>query len=147
MFKHILVPTDGSRRSKDAARRAVMFAKGSGAQICALYVKPPTTEYSWANGAWVDCPNPALVDEFAESDAREILGSVEMLCWKEGVRCHKVMRTSSAVFEAIIDAAVENECDLIIMASHARRGIDALVRGSETHKVLTHSKIPLLVYR
>lgn len=147
MFKHILVPTDGSQRSMNAAQRAVLFAKGSGAQISALYVKPAMTEYSWAKGAWVDCPDPAPVDEFAESDARDILGPVEMLCWKEGVQCHTVTRTSSAISDAIIDAAAENKCDLIVMASHTRRGIKALLGGSETLKVLTHSNVPLLVYR
>lgn len=147
MFKHILVPTDGSQLSKDAAQRAVLFAKERGARISALYVKPPTTEYSWANGAWIDFPNPALIDEFAEKDAQEILGSVEVLCWKEGVMCNKITRTSSAIYEAIIEVAEEYECDLIFMASHGRRGINALVLGSETHKVLTHSKTPVLVYR
>lgn len=147
MFKHILIPTDGSQLSKDAVQRAVFFAKKYGARISVLYVKPSATEYSWANGMWVNFPNPALVDEFAERDANEILGSVEVLCWKEGVMCNKLTRTSSAIYEAIIEAATENECDLIFMASHGRRGINALVLGSETHKVLTHSKIPVLVYR
>lgn len=147
MFKHILVPTDGSHLSKQAAQRAVLFASGIGARISVLYVKPASTEYSWASGAWVEFQNPALVDEFAEIDAQEILGAVEMLCWKEGVMCNKVTRTSSAVYEEIIDAATKCECDLIFMASHGRRGINALLLGSETQKVLTHSKIPVLVYR
>jgi nucleotide-binding universal stress UspA family protein len=147
MFKHILVPTDGSPLSQDAVRRVIPIAKENGARITALYVKAPATEYSWAKGAWVHLPDPTQVDEHAEREAQGILGFVEDLCQKAGVVCTKITRTSNAVYEAIIEAATQSECDLIFMASHGRRGINALVLGSETHKVLTHSKIPVLVYR
>ena len=95
----------------------------------------------------MNLPDPSQVDEHAEGEAQGILGFVEDLCQKAGVVCTKITRTSNAVYEAIIEVATQNECDLIFMASHGRRGINALVLGSETHKVLTHSKIPVLVYR
>ena len=147
MFKKILVPTDGSPLSQDTARRAVSFAREAGAYITALYVKHHTPEYYWGKGAWVHLPEATRIEEFAEQEAQNILKAVEDLCNEAGVACGTMTITSDVVYEAIIDAAARCDCDLIFMASHGRRGLNALVLGSETHKVLTHSKIPVLVYR
>ena len=148
MFKHILVPTDGSQFSLDNAKRAVSFAKEAGARITAFYAKHEASgEIYWNKAAWGHLPEPSKLDEALEEEAQKILTSVEKLCQDSGVPCTKLSLTTDVVYEGIISAATQSGCDLIFMASHGRRGVDALLLGSETHKVLTHSKIPVLVYR
>jgi nucleotide-binding universal stress UspA family protein len=145
MFKNILVPTDGSDFSLAAARNAVSFAKEAGARVTAFYAKPERIPY-FAEGVQIDLP-PIASDESADEQAKAFLGFVESLCREAGVNCAKVTKTSNVIYASIIETATENNCDLIFMASHGRRGIGALLLGSETNKVLTHSKIPVLVYR
>ena len=147
MFKHILVPTDGSQFSQEAARRAASMAKENGARVTALYVKTPAPPHYWSHVLWTNLPDPASYDDFSEKESQEALATIDGICLESGVNCTKVTRTNEHIYQAIIDAATEHTCDLIFMASHGRRGIDALVLGSETHKVLTHSKIPVLVFR
>ena len=147
MFKHLLVPTDGSDLSQDTVRRAVSFAREAGAQITAFYAKPEYPVTYYGEGALIDSTTPEQFAELAEQQAQENLGFVENLCQEAGVPCTKLALTNDITYEAIIEAATQSDCDLIFMASHGRRGIDALVLGSETHKVLTHSKIPVLVFR
>ena len=95
----------------------------------------------------MDSLTPEQFAALAEREAQEFLGFVEKLCQNAGVEFAKLSATSDSPYEAIIDAATQSGCDLIFMSSHGRRGISALLLGSETHKVLTHSKIPVLVYR
>ena len=147
MFKHLLVPTDGSLFSRDTVRKAVSLAKENGAKISALYVKLPPPAHYWSHVIWVNLPEPSAFEEFSEKEAQEALDFVDGICKESGVECNKISVTNEHVYQAIIDEATKNNCDLIFMASHGRRGIDALVLGSETHKVLTHSKIPVLVFR
>ena len=147
MFRHILVPTDGSPFSQDTVRRAVSFAKDVGARITAFYAKPEYPATYYGEGALIDPTTPEQFAELAEQQAQEILGFVEKLCQETGVQCTKLTLTSDIPYEAIIEAATRSDCDLIFMSSHGRRGISALLLGSETNKVLTHTKIPVLVYR
>ncbi|MEI7613802.1 MAG: universal stress protein [Betaproteobacteria bacterium] len=147
MFKHILVPTDGSQLSQETTRRAVTFAQEVGARITAFYAKPEYPVTYYGEGALVDPMTPEKFAEMAEEQSAEILGFVEKLCQDAGVICAKLTLTSDIPYEAIIEAATRSGCDLIFMSSHGRRGISALLLGSETHKVLTHTKIPVLVYR
>ena len=147
MFKHILVPTDGSQLSQDTVRRAVSFAKEAGARITAFYAKPEYPVTYYGEGALIDPTTPEKFAELAEQQARDVLGFVEQLCREAGVDCTGVAATSDVPYEAIIEAAEKSGCDLIFMASHGRRGISGLLLGSETNKVLTHSKVPVLVYR
>jgi nucleotide-binding universal stress UspA family protein len=147
MFKHILVPTDGSPFSQDTARRAVSFAREAGAQITAFYAKPEFPVTYYGEGALIDSTTPEQFAALAEEQAQQILGFVEDLCKEEGVSCTRMTLTSDVPYEAIIEAANECKCDLIFMSSHGRRGLGALLLGSETNKVLTHSRIPVLVYR
>ena len=148
MFKHILVPTDGSEFSTETVRRAVSFAKEAGAEITAFFAKPDfsATGY-YGEGAVILAKAIEEDDARSEAYARKVLGFVEDLCREAGVTCHTKTLTSALIYEGIIDAATQSGCDLIFMASHGRSGIKALLLGSETHKVLTHSKIPVLVYR
>lgn len=147
MFKHILVPTDGSPLSQEAVRRAVSFAKEAGARITAFYAKPEAPMPQYVEGIQID---KALQDQYAkmaEEQAQKVLGFAEGLCRDAGVACATSSASSDSPYEAIINAANAGGCDLIFMASHGRRGIAGLLLGSETSKVLTHSKIPVLVFR
>lgn len=147
MFKHILVPTDGSELSQDTARRAVSFAKEAGAKITAFFSKPEYPIAYFGEGALIDPTTPEKFAELADQQAGEYLGAVKKMCEEAGVDCDTFAATSDVPYEAIIDAAEKAGCDLIFMASHGRRGISGLLLGSETNKVLTHSRIPVLVYR
>jgi nucleotide-binding universal stress UspA family protein len=147
MFKNILVPTDGSPLSQEALRKAVTFAKEAGARIVAFYAKPEAPMPQYIEGIQVDKMVQEQYDKAAEQQAKTILGFAEGLCRDAGVACSTATASSDSPYEAIIDAANANGCDLIFMASHGRRGISGLLLGSETSKVLTHSKIPVLVFR
>lgn len=147
MFKHILVPTDGSQLSQDTVRRAVSFAREAGARVTAFYAKPEYPVTYYGEGALIDPTTPEKFAELADQQSRDVLGFVEQLCREAGVDCTAVATTSDVPYEAIIEAAEKSGCDLIFMASHGRRGISSLLLGSETNKVLTHSKVPVLVYR
>lgn len=147
MFKHILFPCDGSEQSQKAARQVVHFAKSIAARITVFYVKPPHPVNFYVDGAAFPFPTPSRFDEIDEQEAQRILGFVFALCLADGVECAKLSLTSDVVHDAIINAASTQGCDLICMASHGRRGLSALLLGSETTKVLTHSTIPVLVLR
>ena len=147
MFKHILIPTDGSPLSQETVKRAVSFAKEIGAKVTVFYAKPDFPECFFGEGALVDPGSPEKFAQMAEEEARQILDLAEKFCQNAGVSCQRLSVASDIPYEAIIDAATQNNCDLIFMSSHGRSGIGALLLGSETNKVLTHSKIPVLVYR
>ena len=147
MFKKILVPTDGSELSQETARRAVSFAKEAGACITALYAKPEYPVSYYGEGALIDPTTPEKFAELAEQQAQQTLAFVVGLCRDAGVAVETLSITSDIPYQAIIAGANQAGCDLIFMASHGRRGFSALLLGSETNKVLTHSKIPVLVYR
>ncbi len=150
MFKHIFVPTDGSNLSQDALLRAISFAKESGAKITLFYAKP---EYHIANYGGEGRQRLSTItsedyfDDLAENQAQDILVPAMRLCEEAGVPCQKMTLTSDMPYIGIIEGAKGCGCDLIFMASHGRSGISALLLGSETQKVLTHSTIPVLVHR
>ena len=147
MFRHILVPSDGSEFSQAAVEKAVAFAKETGARITAFYAKPSPPIPYYGEGIGANWQMPASYTELVDRQAQEVLDAVEKLCQEAGVPCQKLTLSSDVPYEAIIDAATQSGCDLIFMASHGRRGLSALLLGSETNKVLTHAKIPVLVYR
>lgn len=147
MFTHILVPTDGSPLSQEAVRKAVTFAKETGARITAFYAKPAAPMAQYIEGIQIDKLILEQYEKAATEHAKSILGYAEGLCRDAGVVCATAEASSDSPYEAIIEAANAKGCDLIFMASHGRRGISGLLLGSETSKVLTHSKIPVLVFR
>jgi nucleotide-binding universal stress UspA family protein len=147
MFKHILVPTDGSELSRATAKRAVSFASEAGARVTAFYAKPEYPIAYFGEGALIDPTTPEKFTEMAEQQAAEYLAEVATWCKDAGVECATLTTTSDIPYEAIIEAAEKSGCDLIFMASHGRRGISGFLLGSETNKVLTHSRVPVLVYR
>ena len=147
MFKHILIPTDGSELSRATASSAVSFAKEAGARVTVFYAKPEYPIAYFGEGALIDPTTPEKFAELADQQAAEYLSDVQRKCAEAGVECSTVSATSDIPYEAIIEAAEKSGCDLIFMASHGRRGISGFLLGSETNKVLTHSKVPVLVYR
>lgn len=147
MFKHILLPIDGSELSLLATRKAAEFASETKATITILFVKPEFPISYYGDGAMMD---PTPPDEFAKlttSIAHRNLKAAEEICVAAGVTTTSVTETSDVPYEVIVQTAQDKSCDLIFMASHGRRGISGLLLGSETQKVLTHSKVPVLVYR
>ena len=147
MFKHLLVPTDGSQLSTDTVSRAIEFARETGAKITFFFAKPDYPVAFYGEGALIDPTTPDKFAEMAEKQAKEILAVHEAAAKAAGVSCTSSSSVSDIPYEAIIASAEEAGADLIFMASHGRRGISGLLLGSETQKVLTHSKIPVLVYR
>lgn len=147
MFKHILVPTDGSERSSACVERAISFAREAGAHITFFCAEQPFPTMYYGMGAIIDPHTPARFREEGDSVANDILDSAIALARAGGVESTKLTLNSAEPYAAIIEAADKNACDLIFMASHGRRGISALLLGSETQKVLAYSKIPVLVHR
>lgn len=147
MFKHILVPTDGSPLSEGAVGRAVSFAKETGARITFFYAQPDFPMPIYGEGALIDPTTPEQFGKAAAEEARRILDAAKAAADVAGVSADTDTVVNEVPYEAVIDAAQRHGCDLIFMASHGRRGIAGLLLGSETQKVLTHSNIPVLVFR
>jgi nucleotide-binding universal stress UspA family protein len=146
MFKHLLVPTDGTELSTNTVRRAIAFAAETGAKITFYFAKP---EYRAPVGdaAAFTYSSPEDHTRWADAQAKTVLDPAAHAARDAGVSATTLSTYSNVPYKAIIEAAAAAGCDLIFMASHGRRGISGLLLGSETHKVLTHSKIPVLVYR
>ena len=148
MFKHILLPTDGSELSRKAVLKGIEFAKSVGAKVSGFYVLPEYTPMLATEGfGYIDPETVELFEKNAEAYARTCLDAVSQAAAAAGVECECATVKGLNVHEAIISAAEEKGCDLIWMASHGRRGISGLLLGSETAKVLTHCSIPVLVFR
>ena len=147
MFKHILVPTDGSEFSMTTVRRALSFASEAGAKVTFYFAKPDYPIAFYGEGALIDPTTPEKFAEMADSQAHRILTEAANLAKEAGVESAIASTVSDIPYQGIIAAAESAQCDLIFMASHGRRGLAALLLGSETQRVLTHSKIPVLVYR
>lgn len=147
MFTHILVPTDGSDLSQATVVRAVKFAKETGARLTFFYAEPVVPGVYAGLGVISDPQAQRTAQERLDSATHDILRSAEQVAQAAGVACECLARRGERPYALIIEAAQTQACDLIFMASHGRRGLDALLLGSETQKVLTHSKIPVLVYR
>ncbi len=147
MFKHILIPTDGSDLSQLAVTKGAVFASEIGAKVTLFFAKPGFPVAYFGEGALIDPLTPSQFSEMADQQANGVLQAAVKVCEQAGVVCTTLASTHDAPYEAIIEAAETSGCDLIFMASHGRRGISGLLLGSETNKVLTHSQIPVLVYR
>ncbi|MEY6433873.1 universal stress protein [Thioalkalicoccus limnaeus] len=146
MFKHILVPTDGSELSQDNARQAVRFAQSIGARITAYHAKPNlAAAYFYGEEANTASEPLGQIDEQIDKEVQKNLAFVEDLCREADVPCATLTTLSNSPYEAIVEAATRSGADLIFMASHGRKGIRAKILGSETLKTLTHATIPVLV--
>ena len=148
MYKHILVPTDGSRLSAKAVKTAARLAKQIGARVTGVYVIPPYVPPMYGEAAiYVPEITPTKYKALSEKEARKALSVVEIEAKTAGVPCKVSWVTADQAWEGIVKQAKAKKADLIVMASHGRRGLSGLLLGSETTKVLTHSKFPVLVCR
>ena len=148
MYRHILVPTDGSKLSAKAIRAAASLARACKAKLTGIYVIPPYAAPLYAEGAVLGMPiSRRAYQESTEKTARKALAVVEIESQTAGVESSAVHVTGDQPWRAIIRAARSKRCDAIVMASHGRRGLAGVLLGSETVKVLTHSKVPVLVCR
>lgn len=146
MYKHILIPTDGSDLSRVAALDGVRLAKALGAKVTAFFAAPAATPMVYRGLLPVGYTTQEHHAEMIEKTAAKYLGVIQQACAKASVPCECVHVTDEFPADAIIKIAKKRKCDLIFMASHGRRGVSSVLLGSETQKVLTHSKIPVLVY-
>lgn len=147
MYKHLLIPTDGSELSTQSLSSGVALARHLGATVTFLYVQPEFPLPIAGEGAMLA---PESREEFAEGtleQAERILKEAITAAQKEGVTADSMTEVSDIPYQVIINAAQTRNCDLVFMASHGRKGLAGLLIGSETHKVLTHCKVPVLVYR
>lgn len=148
MYKHIMLPVDGTELSQKAVNECLALAKSIGAKVTAIHVVPHFH---------VHVPvgfNSELIgqleqqrEEESRKIGRKMLADLEASARSNGVECENVVVVGDSPYEEIIDHAGKRGCDLIMMASHGRRGLDAVLLGSETVKVLTHTKVPVLVVR
>ncbi|MFI5014685.1 MAG: universal stress protein [Hyphomicrobiales bacterium] len=145
MYKNILIPTDGSPLAEKAVQHGIALSKALGAKITAINVSLPFHIFA---------ANPQMLEDTREEYKKRIdafakatLGAVGSAAKAASVACDTIHVEHEHPYQAIIDAARSKGCDLIVMASHGRRGVSAIILGSETVKVLTHSKIPVLVHR
>lgn len=145
MFKHLLIPTDGSSLSESAVLNAVQLAKSMSARVTAITVSVPFHVFALDPVMVTDTEN--AYREHCENRATKYLGVVKRAAESAGIAFEGVHVFHEHPYAAIIAAARQKACDVICMASHGRKGVAALVLGSETMKVLTHSKIPVLVWR
>jgi nucleotide-binding universal stress UspA family protein len=146
VYKHILVPTDGTALSLKAARAAGKLAAKLGARMTAIYVIEPFMPPMAAEGMMY--PNSYSAREHEKSMQRLADKALAKVALAAGeVKCATLARVHVRPWEAIVEAAKARRCDLIVMASHGRRGLAGLLLGSETQKVLTHSRTPVLVCR
>ena len=145
MYKNILLPTDGSELAGKAVQDGLRLAKTLGAKATVLTVAKPFRVFTLEMGMVQDAS--AEYKQRVQQQTAKILTAAADQAKATGVACETVQVEHEHPYQAIVDTAKSKGCDLIVMASHGRRGIAALVLGSETVKVLTHSKIPVLVHR
>ena len=150
-FTHILVPTDGSPLASKALRYAARLVKGTRIRLTVLHVIPPFDPAAFVDASaaavYPELFSPEAYEKDTRAHAAKMLARAAAAVKKEGAKCETGVLFGAQAWQGIIREAKRRRCDLIAMASHGRRGVSALVLGSETGKVLTHSKIPVLVCR
>lgn len=147
MYQRILVATDGSTLSKKAVRNAIDLAAAVGAELVALYVVPRYPVSYFEGGITISVQEIARTEKQWSDKGQAVVDAVQQTAQAEGVKAKAVVSQSDLVAESIIAAAKKHKCDLIVMASHGRKGIKRVLLGSETQHVLTHSTVPVLVLR
>jgi nucleotide-binding universal stress UspA family protein len=152
MYRHILIPTDGSELSEMAVQHGVALAKSINAKVTGLTVSTPFHPFTlgphpFAVGPLMPLDTGEEYQECMEAVCASYLSAVKNAATAAGVTCDTVHAEHDQPYLAIIDTAARKLCDLIVMASHGRRRASAIVLGSEAFKVLTHSSIPVLIYR
>ena len=147
MYQRILVPTDGSPLSKKAVKSAVQLASSLGAELVALNVVPRYPVAYFEGGVSVSHSEVARIEKQWAEQGLALAETVRATADAAGVKAKAVTVRSDLVAEAILSAARKHRCDLVVMASHGRKGLKRLLLGSETQHVLTHGNVPVLVLR
>lgn len=147
MYKRILIATDGSPLSEKAVSHGLELAALSEATVIALKVVPRYPRSYFEGGMPIDTADIKHIEQQWSDSAKTMLSQVQVEGKGQGVAVKVVVAKSDLIAEAVISTAKKHKCDLIVMASHGRKGIKRLLLGSETQHVLTHSHIPVLVLR
>lgn len=148
MFKHILIATDGSRLAAKGIRAGVKLAAALGARVTGTYVIAPYVPPMYGEGAiYVPGVSPKEYKKISEKQAKKALAAVEIEAQAAGIACATRFVSAAQPWEGILKVARGRKCSAIVMASHGRGGLGGLILGSETTRVLAHSKIPVLVCR
>lgn len=147
MFKHILVPTDGSGFSNKAVAAGARLAQALRAKLLLLHVRSPIESPHHVEGGALSNLGGKVIMQEIEDEERKLLDAALAIAAADGMKAETAFVAGYSPYEAIIRIAREQQCDLIVMASHGRRGISGFLIGSETQKVLTHTTIPVLIVR
>jgi nucleotide-binding universal stress UspA family protein len=147
MYSHLLVPTDGSKLSDKAVTHAISLAQALKAKVSFFYASPDYPLPAYAEGVVYESVSKKEYALLARKEADQVLGRATTKATTAGVECARMHSIANSPWEAILAAARKAKCDVIVMASHGRSGLSAMLLGSETQKVLTHSKLPVLVVR
>jgi nucleotide-binding universal stress UspA family protein len=147
MFKNILVPSDGSDFSNKAVATAARLAHALQAKLLVLHVRSPIDSPHHTEGGALTQLGGKVIMQETEDEERKLLEAAVKLAAADGATAEAAFVAGYSPYDAIIRIALEQRCDLIVMASHGRRGLSGLLIGSETQKVLTHTTIPVLVVR
>lgn len=148
MFRHILVPTDGSRLAQRGVKAGIRLAKALGARVTAVYVIPRYVPPMYGEAAiYVPGIDPQRYRQYTERQAKKALAAAAAEARRAGVRCATRFLVETPAWKGLLRAARSARCDTVAMASHGRGGLGGLILGSETQRVLAQSKIPVLVVR
>lgn len=147
MYQRILVATDDSRLSRKAEKAAIELAASLGASLVVVHVVPDYPMSYFEGGVTISAEEVARIEKSWADRAQAMVGKVVAAAGKQGVQAKGVVGRGDSVAEALMAAARKHKCDLVVMASHGRRGIKRVLLGSETQHVLTHSTLPVLVLR
>ncbi|HEY9530534.1 MAG TPA: universal stress protein [Burkholderiales bacterium] len=148
MFKHILIPTDGSKLAVKGIKAGVKLAKALGAKVTGVYVVLPYVPPVYGEAAaYYAGYSPKEYKDMVEKAARKALAVVEIEAKVAGVPCATRIVADTPPWAGIVKAAHQRKCDAIVIASHGRGGVGGLILGSETQRVLAHSKVPVVVIR
>ncbi|MEY4344326.1 MAG: hypothetical protein RL032_158 [Pseudomonadota bacterium] len=147
MYQRILVATDGSKLSKKAVSTAIDLAAVCGAELVALKVVPRYPQSYFEGGIGLQASDVQSVEKKWAEEAQAIVDGVKKTATTKGVATKALVVKSDVVSDALLAAAKKHDCDLIVMASHGRKGIKRLLLGSETQHVLTHAPIPVLILK
>ena|SRR5687768_3602500 len=147
MFKHILIPTDGSSVSAKAVKAGIAFAKQTGARVTGYSAVDSVPMHLYGEGYVADEKMIVEFERRAQAAAKKSLAAIAREAAKAGVPFEPVARAARTPYEGIVEAAQKHDCDLILMSSHGRRGLARLTLGSVADKVIQLSKVPVLVYR
>ena len=147
MFKNILIPTDGSAVANKAVKAGIELASQLGAKVIGYYAVEAIQPRVYGEGYMIDNKTIKVFEQQARQVGQKHIDSMAKIAAAAGVKFAGVMTMAETPFEGIVECAKKQKCDAIFMASHGRRGLAGVIMGSVTHKVLTHSKLPVLVYR